>query len=1385
MFFSISNCAITITKINYRGAMKTKFNSDTHLMTAVVLLAILLLVNISYNASAQTTLLTEDFESGSSAWTFTTNSGSTQNYWEVSNGSCSNGTNQLMVRRNNNNCTYRNNRAVDLTASTTVDATGYENLTLNFDWVCNGEAGYDYGQVYYSLDGSNWTLLTVGGASGVYQGTSSWSSESTLSIPSAVDDQVFYIGFNWQNDGSGGSYPAFGVDNIVVKGDLIPVAPPSTPPSGIFSEDFSGSGLPSGWTNTDATSNSAGTWSFNNPGGRTINTTTQANGFAIFDSDDIGQDNKYEQAELETPAFDCSTYAIVNMELEHYFRYYTPSHYQISISNDNGNSYTTLALDSAETVNAATWSADISSYAAGYSQVKLKFTYTGSYGYYWAIDDILVEGTVADSAVWTGAVSTNWNLAGNWSNNAIPTTSTAVLIPASAVRMPFVGSAVGAATFNLTIESGATVTVAADSTQGGNLTITGDLTCNGTLNNTGNAHIRLTGADKFITGNYTGGNDIQWEIENGASYLLSGDLTTYGLRIVDGGSLDMNGYNISAYTFEQYGNLVMGSSTVEIAGVQTAFTTATLDAGTGIVYFNSGSATWAAKPTVSQTIPAAAYYDLQVKVNNGYTATLGDGNVLTVNNDLTVMDTDTTGGAITTGSNIVVMGNLVVGHEATTGLTFTVANTLTGGGSNSSIIMPSTGVGNLMIISYTNVELAALNNFLGSSMQLNFPIVYSGSGDQMIVPIDYNNLVLDGSGTKALGADMTINGNLTISSVTLTSTISMVTEMVSTDDDIAVPYVNGGAANNNTAPALATLVSDAVSMTIDVPVSLASYQVNGLKLTIPHTYNSDLDIYLVSPGGTVYTLSTDNGGNGTGYLNTRFSDAGTGTFPNNTVLDGHYRPEGFTFAALPTPISGTWTLYAIDDANGDAGTLTDFSLQLKEGSTYADLNVKGNFLVTSGGSFTSGNAMVTFNGTGQQQITTNGSTFYQVTINNSAGVQLNDNMTVDNTLSLTNGIVSTGSNMLIMTSTTAADLTAYGPTAFVNGNLRRYIASNTSTYNLPVGNGTSSGNYKLAELTNNLLVGVSYLDVYFHSLQNHNDNEMNVSDGGMAITRMHPSGTWVIEPNAQPILGTYSVKLSLNGFNGLTDNEFVVLKRPVNSTSGADWSTGGGLLNIVNGLGRLLSDGFALRSGLSSFSEFGVGDGSGGGASLPIELLSFTAKTTSADQVQLDWATAMEINNDHFTVERSTDGKEWQALFHVEGAGNSSIQHNYQAFDVEPLKGTSYYRLKQTDTDGTFTYADIQKVYFDEHAIELETKLYPNPTSGVFHIDLKGLDISGTRSHITISNMQGQVVYSNSTLVNGPTETRSFDLKCLLRSGNYIVNITQGDRRRIQRLIIQ
>jgi len=85
---------------------------------------------------------------------------------------------------------------------------------------------------------------------------------------------------------------------------------------------------------------------------------------------------------------------------------------------------------------------------------------------------------------------------------------------------------------------------------------------------------------------------------------------------------------------------------------------------------------------------------------------------------------------------------------------------------------------------------------------------------------------------------------------------------------------------------------------------------------------------------------------------------------------------------------------------------------------------------------------------------------------------------------------------------------------------------------------------------------------------------------------------------------------------------------------------------------------------------------------LPIELLSFKGRPEK-DRVMLSWETATETNNDYFTIEKSLDGVSWEPIGTVPGAGTSLFTNTYEFPDFHPDIGTNYYRLSQTDYDGT------------------------------------------------------------------------------------------------------
>lgn len=110
---------------------------------------------------------------------------------------------------------------------------------------------------------------------------------------------------------------------------------------------------------------------------------------------------------------------------------------------------------------------------------------------------------------------------------------------------------------------------------------------------------------------------------------------------------------------------------------------------------------------------------------------------------------------------------------------------------------------------------------------------------------------------------------------------------------------------------------------------------------------------------------------------------------------------------------------------------------------------------------------------------------------------------------------------------------------------------------------------------------------------------------------------------------------------------------------------------------------------------------------LPIELSSFTA-IADGNKVNLKWTTLSEINNNYFIVEHSFDGKTFTEIGNMKGAGSSNIEINYSYTDLNPVKGINYYRLKQVDFNGDYSFSKIEAVKIITGAAK-EFNIYPNP----------------------------------------------------------------------------
>ncbi len=172
---------------------------------------------------------------------------------------------------------------------------------------------------------------------------------------------------------------------------------------------------------------------------------------------------------------------------------------------------------------------------------------------------------------------------------------------------------------------------------------------------------------------------------------------------------------------------------------------------------------------------------------------------------------------------------------------------------------------------------------------------------------------------------------------------------------------------------------------------------------------------------------------------------------------------------------------------------------------------------------------------------------------------------------------------------------------------------------------------------------------------------------------------------------------------------------------------------------------------------------------LPISLLYFNAEP-NGNKVDVSWATASEINNDYFTVEKSTDAADFIPIATVDGAGNSSSTLDYFFPDYNPVHGISYYRLKQTDFDGQFSYSPIVTViYSGEYSFSIISAFINGNSS----LNLFFTDDVEEKCTVQLYDASGRIIYKEDiTAVRGMNkkEIRIPELK----PGIYFVALNNG-----------
>jgi len=440
-------------------------------------------------------------------------------------------------------------------------------------------------------------------------------------------------------------------------------------------------------------------------------------------------------------------------------------------------------------------------------------------------------------------------------------------------------------------------------------------------------------------------------------------------------------------------------------------------------------------------------------------------------------------------------------------------------------------------------------------------------------------------------------------------------------------------------------------------------------------------------------------------------------------------------------ITGSYTLnathmYLWSNPNGDYG-----DINIMPGGTFNassnTVHIDGSW--TNNGTFTASTSTVSFERGFDQFVKSGGSSFYNFTVTKTATppyVTLTDPARISNYGNFIYGIVNynaTGS----LTFTDNATSNGGAEHSFVDGYVRK---TGNESFLFPVGDITAIAAWQphvWAPLAINNTAGTAtdqFACEYFFTAAPNNWGSQYMCDFTLLN---HVSGIeyWDLDRT----IGSSAPSVTLYWKNavrsGIQNPSGVVVAHwencPVTMTD--KWaSKGGTVVEDIAGVAGHVTNTIAFPN----FSPVTFGTIINNN-SLPVEILSYSA-ACNEEVVEIRWTTASESNNDYFSLEHSPDAISWQALAMVSGAGNSSMNLDYEYTDNNPYSGINYYRLIQTDFNGQKDTIGIVSAGCGQSGATVS--YYPNPFTSELTIQMD--NIVTDRAVVQIFDALGQLVYT-------------------------------------------
>ena len=450
--------------------------------------------------------------------------------------------------------------------------------------------------------------------------------------------------------------------------------------------------------------------------------------------------------------------------------------------------------------------------------------------------------------------------------------------------------------------------------------------------------------------------------------------------------------------------------------------------------------------------------------------------------------------------------------------------------------------------------------------------------------------------------------------------------------------------------------------------------------------------------------------------------------------------------------------------NPDGATITGYHTLLLSGTGTKTLpksllNILGD--IEFNASISSTNNTIVLSGTSIQTITCPSNiTLNNITVNNSESVIISGvgNISVEGTLTLTDGILATSTSIIDLGSSGQIIESPTNPTSYVLGNLKatRNIGGSNQTFGgigLEINELGASNSTQVTRVTGTQLEGNEPSNL---SIKRYFDIVPTIDEGLDATLKFYYFDWEVL---------------------GFDESKLILFKAPLPYVE-STWTTEDNTTVYV-------ANNYISLTGITDFSRWTAASID---EPLPIELLSFDGQIIDRG-IKLLWSTATETNNDYFEIERSRDAENFSAISSVNGAGNSNTKVEYTFVDDNPFSGNNYYRLKQVDYNGDFEYHKTIVVNWSDNILgetSDDINIYPNPYySGDLTLNLQKLK-AFTYIKLSIIDISGKTIYVTSEQI--PANKLIYIIPTAidyLKPGIYIINVQTSNNMFNKKVIIK